>query len=179
LDMGERMGCGDLGGGTAPPPVPGLAIAQVNLSAPLRTVFPSSQSRTQKDAACLTFLFSTFLVCLGGAAVLTAMSDDDAKEAEVVLSREQAQMAAVTGSSKSVQMKTKPGMSLAFLDAAVKRKRAEQQQQRGDTSLAVDAAVVAEVAKELDLKNSEAEQLLQQHRGDAMALYLARINSNA
>ena len=104
------------------------------------------------------------------------MSDDE-KEQEVVLSREQAQMAAVTGSSKSVQMKTKPGMSLAFLEQAVKRKRAEQQQQRGDTSLVVDPAAVAEVAKELDLKNNEAELLLQQHKGDAMALYLAQINS--
>ncbi len=104
------------------------------------------------------------------------MSDDEKEEAKE-LSREVAAMAAVTGSSKSVAMKTKPGMSLAFLDQAVKKKRAEQAAQRGDASLVVDQAAVAEVARELDLKNAEAETLLQQHKGDSMAVYLSRINA--
>lgn len=71
-------------------------------------------------------------------------------------------------------VKTKPGMSLAFLDAAVKKKRAEQAALRsGEAS---EAPAVEEVARELDVKTGEAEALLQ-HKGSALAVFVAKIDA--
>jgi hypothetical protein len=107
------------------------------------------------------------------------MSDDE-KDDNKPVSREAQQMASVTSGGSGKQVATKPGMSLAFLEAAVKKKRAEQAALRpvvDEGAAPLDPLLVEEVSRELDVKMGEAETLLRQHGGDPLAVFIARINS--